>query len=264
MKNYSTIELIIENRIATVWLNRPEVHNAINKKTLDELIKCFKFLEKSKEIRIIILRGNGKSFSSGADLKWMLESGNKSYKKNEVDSIALAKCLNTIYKSSKPTIAVLHGAVIGGAIGLLSTCDFAIAEVNTIFSLSELRMGLAPSTIMPYILTKMNQHNVKMLMLTGNKISADKAHQLGLIEQVFEKQEIEENLRLISADIMKSCPVAIKESKKLIRFLNNAEISKKIINRTVRSITKMKMSKDSNEGISAFLEKRLPKWAELD
>jgi methylglutaconyl-CoA hydratase len=231
---------------------------------LDELANCFKYLNKSKEIRVVVLRGKGKSFSSGADLQWMIGSGTKSYKKNEADSFAMAKCFNSIYKCQKPTIAIVHGAAIGGGIGLLCACDFVIAETNAFFSLSELSVGLVPSTIMPYILTKMNQHLLKMLMFTGEKISANKAHQFGLVEQLFEKSEIEEKLNLIINDVLKSLPEAIKESKKLIRELNGKLNSNKIINKTVKSITKMKMSESSKEGISAYLEKRLPNWAVQD
>jgi methylglutaconyl-CoA hydratase len=228
---------------------------------LDELTHCFRFLNKSKKIRVVVLRGKGKSFSSGADLQWMVQSGISSYKKNEADSFAMAVCLRTIYKCTKPTIAVAHGAAIGGGIGLLCACDFAVAEANSVFSLSELRVGLVPSTIMPYILIKMNQHKVKMLMFTGKKISATEAISLGLVELMFEKPEIDDNLKLIVHDIMKSSPGAIKESKELIGYLNRKVISDKILSKTVKSITEMKMSNESKEGIAAYHEKRLPKWA---
>jgi methylglutaconyl-CoA hydratase len=194
----------------------------------------------------------------------MIGSGNKSYKKNEADSKAMAKCLNSIYKCAKPTIAFVHGAAIGGGIGLLCACDFIIAETNSFFSLSELRVGLVPSTIMPYVLTKMNQHIVKMLMFSGEKISAIKAHQFGLIEQLFEKPEIEDKLKLIINDIMLSSPDAIKESKKIINYLNDKTNYEKMINKTIKSITEMKLAKNSKEGISAYLGKRLPNWAVQD
>jgi methylglutaconyl-CoA hydratase len=260
MKEFNTLELEIDSSVATVWLNRPEVHNAFNREMLNELTQCFKFLNKSEEIRVILLRGRGKSFSSGADLKWMFDSENKSYKKNKADSIAMAKCLKSIYSCTKPTIAIVHGAVIGGGIGILCTCDFTIAETNTFFSLSEFRVGLVPSTIMPYLLKKMNQHKLKMLMFSGKKLTSTEAHRIGLIEELYDTNAIEMKLKLFINDILKSSPDAINESKALMNFLYNKSDSEKIMNKTVKSITKMKMSKSSIEGISAYMEKRLPNW----
>jgi methylglutaconyl-CoA hydratase len=260
MKSFGTIEVEMNDKIATVWLNRPEVQNAFNLEMLRDLSDCFQKLDESKSIRVILLRGRGKSFCSGADLNWLKDSQHKKYPSQVKEGKALAKCLNTIYASSKPVVAVVHGAVVGGGNGFTSACDIVLAQEDTQFSLPETRIGLAPSTIMPYILLRIPQHYARLLIFTGRRIDGNEALRMGLTDVVTTSGDLQISIDFIVADILKSAPNAMKESKKLINQLYLRTIDKKIIRLTSRSFAQMKMEEECREGVAARLEKRSPKW----
>jgi methylglutaconyl-CoA hydratase len=262
MKEFSTIELDINKKIATIWLNRTEVHNAFNEVMISELMQCFNYVEELKDIRVIVLRGKGKSFCSGADLQWMAQY-NDNYEVNLADSVKMAACFHAIYKIPKPTIAIVHGTVFGGANGLMCACDIAIAAGNTRFSFPELRIGLVPSTILPYVLQRINAHKAKLLMYTGKIIDAREALELGLIDELF-SDEIEKKVHELIDKIIRSGPDAITECKSLINHYSGKMIERDIITHTAESITKIKMSQEGQEGTSAFFEKRAPDWTNLN
>jgi len=259
MNTYKTIELEINKKVATIWLNRPEVHNAFNQQMIHEITECFGKLEKLKEIGVIILRGRGKSFCSGADLQWMIESEKADYQENYRNSKQMANCFQTIHQSSRPTIALVHGTVFGGANGIMCACDIAIAADNARFSFPELRIGLVPSTVLPYVLTRMNQHKTKLFMYTGRIVSGPIALETGLIDYLFVEAELEKNLQMLLNDLLKASSNAILECKSLINNFLNKTIEEEISS-SVESITKIKMSEHGREGVSAFLEHRSPKW----
>jgi methylglutaconyl-CoA hydratase len=259
MKDFKTIELSLNNKIATIWLNRREVHNAFNDVMIEELVQCFTYVDKLKEIRVVVLRGRGKSFCSGADLHWMIHN-NIDYESNLASSVNMAACFHTIYKISKPTIAMVHGNVFGGANGLMCACDIAIAMDNTRFSFPELRIGLVPSTILPYVLQRINPHKAKLLMYTGKIIDGPEALETGLIDDIYPDHEIERNLRELMDKIIRSGPEAITECKWLINNFSEKKIERDVITQTAESITKIRMSQEGQEGTSAFFEKRSPGW----
>jgi methylglutaconyl-CoA hydratase len=259
MNAFKTIDLTIEKKTATIWLNRPEVHNAFNEQMITELTECFGKLEKSKDIGIIIIRGKGRSFCSGADLKWMIQSEKENYQENFKDSQEMANCFRTIYQSSKATVALVHGTVFGGANGIMCACDIVLAAENTRFSFPELRIGLVPSTILPYILSRMNQHKAKLLMYTGRIVGGRIALEAGLVDYLFDETEMEKNLLLLINDLLKASSNALKECKSLINNFTNKTIENEIVS-SVESITRIKMSEHGREGITAFLENRSPKW----
>ncbi len=259
MKEFTTIELGLNKKIATVWLDRTSVHNAFNDVMIGELLQCFTYVEQLKDIRVIVLRGKGKTFCSGADLQWMVQS-NYDYETNLASSMKMAACFQTIYKIAKPTIAVVHGTVYGGANGLMCACDIAIAAKNTRFSFPELRVGLVPSTILPYVLQRVNPHKAKWLMYTGEIIDGQKALETGLIDDLFAEHEIEKKLQELIDKIVRSGPEATTECKTLINNLSEKMIERDMIARTAESITKIRMSQEGQEGTSAFFEKRSPDW----
>lgn len=262
MKSYQTIEIDIQGDIATVWLNRPEQQNAVSITMLDELIDCFDSLEKNQAVRVVVLRGKGKSFCAGADLNRMLESSNLSYDENLSDGYRWASCLKKISSLSKPTIAVATGNVFGGGNGLLCAADIAVAESNAVFSFSEAKLGLAPSTIMPYVLTRLNEHKAKYLMFTCKKIDANEAQNINLVDFVVQEDELERKINSVISDMLSASPGAIKEIKSIIAELKTSPSDERTIAITANSIAKLKMSVESHEGISAFLQKRKPKWAQ--
>jgi methylglutaconyl-CoA hydratase len=261
MESYKTIYVDIQDSVASVWLNRPDVQNAINAEMLDELQHCFSSLENLEDIRIIVLRGKGKSFCAGADLKRMLKMNSLSYEENLGDGYRWAECLSTIHNSVKPTIAVATGNIFGGGNGLLCAADLVIAETNAKFSFSEVKLGLAPSTILPYVLTRLNEHKAKYLMFTGKSINADEAHVFNLVDFVAPIEELEVMLNSLIINILKASPSGIKEIKYLIGELKNNLPEENLNRLTANSIAKLKVSDEAFEGISAFLDKRLPSWS---
>lgn len=260
MERYKSIQVEKNEEIATVWLNNPEQQNAVSAIMLNELISSFTSLSNENDVRLIVLRGKGKSFSAGADLKRMQESNSLSYEENLEDGLRWATCLSTIYNTPKPVIAVASGNVFGGGNGLLSASDIVIAEDNAVFSFSEVKLGLAPSTILPYALTRLSEHSAKYLMFTGRRIDAHEALNLGLVDFVIPLESLDDKLKSITSDIIKSSPSGVAEVKRLIKSLSTITNLEEIMNLTSNSIAKLKISDEAKEGISAFLEKRKPYW----
>ena len=163
---FTTLETQITNQVATIWLNRPDIRNAFNEVMISELIQAFNEVAVIEAVLVIVLRGRGKSFCAGADLNWMRDVAGYSYEQNLKESLQLSDCFYTIYNSPKPTIAVVHGAAIGGANGLLSACDMAICDDETTFSLSEVKIGIVPACISPYVIKRVGEYGARELMLT--------------------------------------------------------------------------------------------------
>jgi len=260
MSTYSNIQVEITKGVATIWLNRPDVHNAISIELIDELTHCFTDLEKNGSIRVIVLRGKGKSFSAGADLKLMLQTSRMGYENNLEDGLKWANCLAAIYASSKPVVGIATGHVFGGGNGLLAACDMVIAEENAVFSFSEVKLGIAPSTILPYILKRINQSTAKYLMFTGIRFTAQEAYDFNFIDFTVYQQQLESLLESILTDINSASPQGIREIKNLIRKLGAITNAEDIANITASSIATLKTSDEAKEGITAFLEKRKPNW----
>jgi methylglutaconyl-CoA hydratase len=259
MKDYNSIQIDIQNQTATVWFNRPDVQNAVNNEMLQELTEGFHLLEKDESIRVIVLRGKGKSFSAGADLQKILEKNKSGFDENLEDGKLWTQCLSQIYNCSKPVIAVATGNVFGGGNGLLAAADIVLAEKDTVFSFSEVKIGLAPSTILPYVLTRLNENKAKLLMFTGKRISAIEALQYNLVDFALGQNEMETLESLIN-DITSASPNGIKEIKFLIRELKKGLNHDQMNDLTANSIARLKISEEAFEGISAFLEKRNPVW----
>lgn len=253
MTDLKYIEIEINEHIATIWLNRPESRNALNSQLLNNLIKAFNHLEKRDGIMIILLRGKGKSFCAGADLKWFLKSGNATYTKNLSSSKKLAKCFHTIYKSNKVVINLIHGHAFGGAFGFIGTGDFSFALKDTKFGLPELKLGLLSSVIMPYVLLRLRLADLKELVYTSETFTTEKALQIGLIDKVFDKEEDMETEAISLANkISKSSLFALNEGKKLVRRLNRSTINKENIKYTAMTLTRLKLLDDTQQRIAHF------------
>lgn len=258
MNSYQTIETEQHHHIATVYLNRPEVRNAINETMIAELIDAFEQLGKSDDVRVITLRGKGTVFCGGADLNWMKDIANYSYEQNQRESAQLAKCFSTIYKTPKPTIAVVQGAAMGGANGLLAACDFAFTTDETFFAFSEVRIGLIPATIAPYILNRTGQTTARDLMLTGRRIKGNEAAALGLVNKAVHQMELETTVAATIEELLTAAPASIAQCKELLNTL--IATNQEQINYTVDMIAAARVSAEGQEGMKAFLEKRKPNW----
>jgi methylglutaconyl-CoA hydratase len=257
---YQTILIESANNIATIWLNRPEVHNAFNDVTIRELSTVFKELEKDDALCAVVIRGKGKSFSAGADLNWMKAVKDYSYEENYRDSLDLCRLLYNIYTFPKPVIALVHGAAIGGANGLLAACDIAICGENTTFSLSEVKIGLIPACISPYVIKRVGEPNARELMLTGKRIKGPEAEKLRLVNRSLPESELENYLNETLNLILSSGPKAVENCKQLIFDVVNTWTLDQTIENTAELIAKQRLSNEAQEGMTAFLEKRKPVW----
>jgi methylglutaconyl-CoA hydratase len=257
MLNLKCIETEKKDKLVTVWLNQPEKRNALNLPLIEEIIKVFKWAEKQNELMIIVLRGRGKSFCSGADINWMSDSGKAGYKKNQNDSKKLAKCFNQIYNSSKVVINLVHGDIFGGGLGFAGAADFTFAEKNSRFRLPELQLGLVPSVIMPYLLTRVSSKDIKYLTFSTGLFSADDALRIGLVDAVCDDiNDAEIKVKELINKILPVSPPALMETKKLLRVLNSGLVNQDNIRKSIKTITKMKMSDDAGERMARFFTRK--------
>ncbi|MGP4713671.1 MULTISPECIES: enoyl-CoA hydratase/isomerase family protein [unclassified Psychrobacter] len=260
MNNYKNLLVTTENYIATVTLNRPEIRNAFNDEMISELTAVFKQLGQSDEVRVITLAAAGKAFCAGADLKWMRAMADYDYDENLADADKLAQMLKTIYECPKPTIAAIQGDVYAGGMGLVAVCDVAIAVKIANFCLSEVRLGLAPATISPYVIRALGARASQRYFLTAEVFDAKKARQLGFIHERVNEDELQNRVAAICAKIVNNSPDAVKTCKRLLHDIAGETIDDELIADTVKDIADIRSSEQGKEGVQAFLQKRKPDW----
>ncbi len=258
--NYET--LILDNnetKTVTVTLNRPDVHNAMNEQLMKELTDCFQQLSKNKTIHTIILTGSGKSFCAGADLNWMKSMVQYSKEENIKDSALLLDLYETIYSCPKPVIGRINGHAFGGGLGLIAVCDLTIGIQNCKFAFSEVNLGIIPSVISTYVAPRLSPSNMRRLFITGERFTSYYAHHIGLIDIIVPLEELDKNIAEYVKQLESSGPQAIKEVKQLLHTMRTLP-REKFKTYTVEKISELRSSKEGQEGINAFLEKRQPKW----
>jgi methylglutaconyl-CoA hydratase len=254
-----TILYDIENKIARVTFNRPDVHNAFNDIMIKELSMVFDDIARNPDVRVVVVTGKGKSFCAGADLNWMRRVKDYSYEDNLKESLELADMLYKIYASPKPIIARVNGTAIGGGTGLVAVCDIAIAAERAKFSFSEVKLGLIPACISPYVIKKCGEGKCREFFLTGERLTADKACNAGLINAVVELEGIDTFIDELVGKLVSSGPEAIKSCKELLRKVSEMSIHE-AKNYTAEIIAQLRISAEGQEGMVAFLEKRKPQW----
>jgi methylglutaconyl-CoA hydratase len=257
---FKTIELEVKNEIGTIWLNRPEIHNAFNEVMISELIQLFEEINDREDIRVVVMRGRGKSFCAGADLNWMRDVAKYSYEDNYKESLNLSLCFYNIYTCTKPTIAVVHGAAIGGANGLLAACDMVYADENTTFSLSEVKIGIVPACISPYVTKRVGEYGSKELMLTGKRFKGAEAAHHKLVNKSLAADQMENALSELISLLKTSGPKAMTHCKNLLYDVSNKLTLQEAIDYTAKMIAEIRASEEGQEGMAAFLEKRKPNW----
>lgn len=257
---YKTIVYLVEEQVARVALNRPKIHNAFNDTMLQELIGLFKKISKDRSIRVVVITGNGKSFCAGADINWMKKMINYSYEENIKDSNKIADCMYALYTLPQPTIARVNGAAIGGGMGFVGTCDIVIAADIAKFSLSEVKIGLVPACISPYIIRKVGEGGCREFFITGERLTAEKALKVGLVNRVVPIEKLDEAVDEVVDRLVSSGPNAIAASKELLQKVPQMSLdeARKF---TVEVIARLRISDEGQEGMNAFLEKRKPKWS---
>ena len=260
--DFTTIKVQLGESMAWVNLDRQEVCNALNDKMIGELTEAFEWLNSRDDIRVVILRGNGKAFCAGADLAYMKAMSGFSYNQNIADAEKLSKLFQTIYFCDKAVIVDVHGACIGGANGIVAAADIVIAERATKFAFTEVRLGLTPATISPFVVAKIGNTAAKELMLTGRRFNADEAKTFGLVNVVVDESEMIDTERRYIEYFMQASPDAIAECKNLLRMVNGTtDRYNPIFMQTSVAIANQRVSKAGQEGMAAFFEKRKPEWA---
>lgn len=249
-----------ERGVATVTLNRPDVHNAFDEEMIAELTRIFRQVEQDTNVRVMILASQGNSFCAGADLNWMKKMATYSYEENVKDANALAEMFSTLHTLSKPTIARVQGAAFGGAVGLVACCDIAIGTRLSKFCLSETKLGLVPATISPYVIQAIGARVARRYFMTAEVFSARRARRLGLLSEAVTFEELEQTIEDLVSHILNSGPLAVSASKQLVFDVQNVEICEELIEKTSLRIAAARVSEEGQEGISAFLQKRPAKW----
>lgn len=260
MDNYKSLSVDIEQYVATVTLNRPEIRNAFNDEMIAELTEVFTTLGDDDNVRVIVLAAAGKAFCAGADLNWMRSMADYSYEENLADADKLAQMLKTIYECPKPTVAAIQGDVYAGGMGLVAVCDIAITVKTANFCLSEVRLGLAPATISPYVIRALGARVSQRYFLSAEVFDAKKAHQLGFIHEHVNEDELDDTVAALCAKMVNNSPDAVRTCKRLLHDIAGAAITDKLIADTVKGIADIRSSEQGREGVQAFLQKQKPHW----
>lgn len=251
---------IDEHGRATITLNRPEMHNAFDDTLISALIEEFNRLERERSVRVIMLAARGKSFSSGADLNWMRRMADYSFEENRADAMALAELMKTLANLSKPTIALVQGAAIGGGVGLVACCDIALATENASFCLSEVKLGLIPAVISPYVATAIGARATRRYFLTAERFDANEAYRLGLVHEVVRAEDLAERADSLGRRLLRNGPQAMASVKALVAEVALSSLDDDLIADTAERIAEIRASAEGREGLSAYLEKRDPSW----
>ncbi len=250
---------IDEDKIARLTLNRPDVHNAFNNHMIEKIIEHLKKLQEAPEIRALVISGNGKSFCAGADLAWMERASHFTESENFEDARLLSLMMYFLDTLLIPTITYVHGAVRGGGIGLIACSDIVLADPLATFSFSEVKLGLAPAVISPYVLKAIAPRYARRYFLTGETFDTSPALQMGLIHEMVDLEKKDSALEIILHQILTSNPSAVNQAKKLIQELTH-KISENNRLMTIELIAKMRQSEEGQQGIKSFLQKRPPPW----
>jgi len=254
-----TVEQFDEG-IYQLQLNRPEKYNAFNPDMIDEITVTLNSLKTDSNLRLLLIAGNGKNFSAGADLDWMRNSINYSATENFADAEKLATMLKILNEFPVPTIALVHGKTFGGGIGLIACCDFAIAEINANFCFSETRIGLIPAIVSPYIISAVGNRIAKQLFLSAQVFSAQQAYEYGLISNLAVEQPLFDAGIELAKLLLNNSPQALRMTKQLFHQLAHTQDTHSATHLTCNFISKIRISKEGQEGLTAFLEKRRPNW----
>ena len=257
---FSALRLERSGAVARITLARPEVRNAFDDRLIEELTRAVRQAGEDAAVRVVVLAGEGPSFCAGADIQWMRKAGGYSRAENEADAERMAHMLRTIDACPKPVVALAHGAAIGGGVGLVAAADIAIAAEGTVFSLAEVKLGILPSVISPYVLRAIGPRFARDLFLTGDRFDAAEALRIGLVHRVVPASELEEAGRKKAASLLTSGPEAVGVAKRLIEEVAG-KTPDEALGLTVRTIAERRASAEAKEGLTAFLEKRKPSWA---
>ncbi|TXS96665.1 enoyl-CoA hydratase/isomerase family protein [Parahaliea maris] len=260
MDQQTVCTTVSDKGVATVTLNRPEKHNAFDDAIIAELRVTFDELAERDDVRVVVLASEGKNFSAGADLAWMKRMAGYDYGHNMKDAEALAGMLKALFELPQPTIARVQGAAFGGAVGLVSCCDMAVGSESASFALSEVKIGLVPATISPYVIRAIGERAARRYFVTGERFAAEQALRLGLLSEVVPETELDGALAQLVDAVLGNGPEAVRAAKDLINSVAGQDITNDLIEDTCARIAHIRVSHQGQEGLSAFLNKRSPSW----
>ncbi len=246
--------------VISLSINRPEIHNAFDDVLIAELIEALDRIENDPDARVLILRSEGKSFSAGADLRWMRRMADYTEAENKADAMALATLMKKLNTLKIPTIARVQGAAFGGGVGLVACCDMAVGSNKALFCLSEVRLGLIPAVISPYVVAAMGERACRRYFLTAERFTAQDALDVKLLHEVVEEEQLDDTIEALTKNLLKGGGWALTAAKDLIFAVSSKPTTDILIEDTAERITKARASKEGKEGLSAFLEKRSPNW----
>ncbi len=258
--SYETLEIVREAGVATIWMNRPDVHNAFNAQLIADLTTACVELDADDTVRAVVLAGRGKSFSAGADLNWMKAAGEASEAENFADAMRLAGMLRTLVEMKKPTIARVHGAALGGGMGLASACDICIAGDKAVFATSEVKFGIIPSAISPYVIRAIGERQAYRYFQTAERITAARAAELGLAHEAVASEALDAKVKEVVEALLQGGPKSQAAAKELIRAVANRPLSDALVEDTARRIASLRATPEAKEGLAAFLDKRPAAW----
>ena len=257
---FMTLEIELDGPVATIWMNRPELHNAFDENLIAELTAACIALDEDDDIRVVVLAGRGKSFSAGGDLNWMKRAANNGIDENLEDARALARMLRTLAEMGKPTIARIQGAALGGGMGLAAACDIAVASTKAFFATSEVKFGIMPSAISPYVLRAIGARQAYRYFQSAERIDAARAREIGLVHEAVEAEQLDARVKEIVGALLQGGPLSQAAAKQLIRAVNHQPVNDTLVEDTAHRIAHLRATPEAREGIAAFLEKRSPAW----
>ena len=260
MMNWQSIDITMHERVATVTLNRPDVRNAFNEHTIAELALAFDELGRDEDVRAIVLAANGAAFCAGADLHWMKAMAGYSHAENLADAGKLADMLRTIYLCPKPVVARVQGDCYAGGMGLVAACDVIVAADAVNFCLSEVKLGLIPATISPYVIKAMGENAARRYFLTAERFNAAEAQRIGFANEVVPAHALDATVAAIVKALVNNSPNAVGEAKRLVREMSGRAIDDALLADSAARIAAIRASTEGREGVASFLEKRKPSW----
>jgi methylglutaconyl-CoA hydratase len=260
--DYQTLEIQQEQAVATVWLNRPDVRNAFNETSIAELTQAFRALDADASVRAVVLAARGAAFCAGADLNWMKKMAGYSREENLADAAGLAAMLRAIHDCGKPVLARVQGDCYAGGMGLATACDIVVAADAASFCLSEVKLGLIPATISPYVIRAMGAQAARRYFITAERFSAAAAQRMGLVHECVPADALDETVGMLLKSLLAASPDAVAAAKRLVNDVAGQPLTDALVQDTVVRIADIRASEQGREGVRSFLEKRKPSWLE--
>jgi len=259
-ESLQTLSIHVDQRVATVTLNCPDVRNAFNETTIAEITQVFQALDTDASVRAIVLAANGLAFCAGADLNWMKKMADYTHAENIADAGQLAAMLAAIYRCSKPVVAKVQGDCYAGGMGLVAACDIAVSVDSANYCLSEVKLGLIPATISPYVIKAMGESAARRYFITAERFNAAEAQRIGFVHEVVTSDMLDSKVAEIVKALVSNSPHAVRQAKRLVQDVASRELTPELIAATVEGIAQIRASDEGREGVRSFLEKRKPGW----